>query len=694
MDEESDGLTVGGDIVLYGTVGGDWFGEGFTAAQVVRALAGKGDVTVRLNSGGGSAFDGAAIYAVLSSHPGQVTVVVEGIAASAASLVAMGGDVIEIADGAMLMVHDPAMWVSSGRGTADDHRRDADMLDKLAGTYAAVYAKRTKTKPDEARAVMRAETWMGADDAVSMGYADRKSGKPAAEASAFDFTLYDHAPDHLRVLAQARGWKAPASGTAATLTGARGPELLTPVNSKEPVMATENQPVAETAPDIKAPVAPTMAAPSADAIKAAVEAERTRAADIRAAVAKAKVSPELADTLIAEGVSMDVARARIIDAWADAGDRHEYAPRPAEPKVTRMDEKQTLRDGIVEAMAVQMKASVDKPSEKARPFMECRTLPAMAAAYMGHRGPLDTFAARSDVLMAAFHTTSDFPALLENVLNKSLVARYREAAPTYRRIARQMSFADFRPHPMVKMGDFPEMSEIAENGEIKFGTFGDSKETVAVKSYAVGAKLSRQVLVNDTLGGIQQALADRGRAVARFEDKVFYTMMLSGANADGPTLLETTRQVFNTTDGTKDSASSAISVTSLSKGRAAMRKKTSVGGDALLDVSAAILLVGPDKETEAQQVVAPIQAQQAGNVNPFSGSLEVVTTARIAGNTWYMFADPADVPCFIYGFLDGFEAPRVRIEEPFGMQGAALTIEHDFGVGAVDFRGGWKNVGA
>lgn len=687
MDETTDGLTVGSDIVLYGTVGGGFWGdEGFTAAQVVRALAGKGDVTVRLNSGGGAAFEGAAIYAALAAHPGKVRVVIEGIAASAASLVAMGGSEIEMADGAMMMVHDPAMWISSGRGTADDHRRDADMLDKLAGTYAAVYAKRSKTKPDEARAVMRAETWMGADEAVSMGYADRKADKPAAEAAAFDFTIYDHAPEHLRVMAQARGWKAPASrGVAAHLPT---------INHKEPVMAAENEPVAATAPETKAPAAPVMAAPITDAIKAAVEAERTRAADIRAAVAKAKLGPELADTLIAEGVSMDVARARILDAWADAGDRHEYGARPAEPKGARMDEKQTLRDGIVEAMAVQMKAGDAKPSEKARPFMECRTLPAMAAAYMGHRGPLDTFSARQDVLMSAFHTTSDFPELLENVLNKSLVARYREAQPTYRRIARQMSFADFRPHPMVKMGDFPEMEEVAENGEIKFGTFGDTKETVAVKSYGVGAKLSRQLLVNDTLNGIQQVLADRGRAVARFEDKTFYTMLLSGSNSDGPTLTETSRQVFNTTDRTKASANAAITVSSVALGRAAMRKQTSVGGSALLDVSAAILLVGPDKELEAQQLVAPIQAQQAGNVNPFSGSLEVVTTARITGNTWYLFADPSDVPCFIYGFLDGSEAPRVRIEEPFGMQGAALTIEHDFGVGAIDFRGGYKNVGA
>src|SRR5690606_26391084 len=115
---------------------------------------------------------------------------------------------------------------------------------------------------------------------------------------------------------------------------------------------------------------------------------------------------------------------------------------------------------------------------------------------------------------------------------------------------------------------------------------------------------------------------------------------------------------------------------------AIMTKKSVDGND--LGLLPAILLVSPDKLTEAQQIVAPIQADQAGNVNPFAGRLEVVATAKITGNAWYLFADPADAPCFVYGYLEGASAPRARMEEPFGRQGMQISLEHDFGVGAID----------
>jgi hypothetical protein len=316
----------------------------------------------------------------------------------------------------------------------------------------------------------------------------------------------------------------------------------------------------------------------------------------------------------------------------------------------------------------------------------------MAAMSEGIRRPLRTAHDRQQVFMA-MHTTSDFPLSLQNALNKELDRRYNEAAPTYRQIARQKTFRDFRPHPMVRPGDFPTLQPVGEGGEIKYGTIGEKAESVALVPYGIAISISRQTLINDDIGAIADMIADQGRAVARFEDATFYGMLLSGSNADGPTLLETTRQVFNTTDLTKAGTNAAITVASLSVGRAAMMKKTSLGGNPL-GVLPSVLLVGPDKLTEAQQIVAPIQADAAGNVNPFAGLLRVVATARITGNAWYLFADPGDVPNFVYGFLEGAAAPRTRMEEPFGRQGMQLSVEHDFGVGAIDFRGGYKNAGA
>jgi hypothetical protein len=393
--------------------------------------------------------------------------------------------------------------------------------------------------------------------------------------------------------------------------------------------------------------------------------------------------------LVTGDADVAMASAKITEAWAKQGD----VDKPMIAGVTPRgrDETETRRVGMEDALVARL--SRQQPTDMARPYMDFAIVD-MAAERLGQRRVPSHFAGREEMVRMAFHSTSDFPILFENALNRSLAARYALAQPTYRRIARQRTYQDFRDHTTVRVGDFPTLQPVsAESGELKGGSFGESKEKTSVKAYGVRVGLSRQMLVNDSLDGIMQVLNDRGNAVARFEDATFYAMMLGGANSDGPTLLETSRQVFNTTDGTKASANAAITIASLSLGRAALRKRKSVDG-ADLEVTAAILLCGPDKETEAQQILAPIQAQQAGNVNPFSGVMTPVVTAKITGNAWYIFASPDEVPCFEWGLLEGYTAPRFRMEDPFGVQGTQLSLEHDFGCGATDFRGGYKNVGA
>jgi len=419
-----------------------------------------------------------------------------------------------------------------------------------------------------------------------------------------------------------------------------------------------------------------------------IAVERQRAAEITALCHRHGLA-EIGSDMIARGVSVDAARAAVLDRLsaqtAAAGGR-------SEPALGRgQDETETRRRGMEDALFAGLTRAA--PSELAQPFAG-HSLTEMAARRLGEQRVPSNFGAREEMLRRAFLSTSDFPLLFENAMNRALAARYAEATPTYRQIARQRTYQDFRDHRAVRVGDFPTLQLVsAAGGEIPSGSFGEAREKTAVLPYGVMVNISRQMLVNDTLDGISQVLNDRGAAVARFEDATFYAMMLSGTAANGPTLLETTRQVFNATDGTLAGTAAAISITSLSLGRSALRKRKSLDGNDL-GLSASILLVGPDKETEAQQIVAPLQAQQAGNVNPFSGLLTVVTTAKLTGNSWYVFAAPADAPCFEWGLLQGYEAPRFRIEEVFGRQGTSMSLEHDFGCGAIDFRGGYRNAGA
>lgn len=427
--------------------------------------------------------------------------------------------------------------------------------------------------------------------------------------------------------------------------------------------------------------------PPADAA-AALRAERQRSAEILDIAQRAGYTGTEAATAINAGTTIEAFRIAAFDAMTARNGSASHI------RIER-DETETRRQAMGEALAIRLAPAGGQrrePSEAARGYMDF-SIVEMAAERLGERRIPGSFGGREEIVRRAFHATTDFPIIFEGALNTALAARYALAQPTFRRIARQRTYVDFRDHTTVRVGDFPDLQPVnPEGGEIKSGTFSESKEKTAVKAYGVRVDFSRQMLVNDSLNALVQVLNDRGAAVARFEDRTFYAMMLSGANADGPALLTTGRQVFNTTDKSKAGAGTAIDIAALSAARAALRKRKTKDG-VELELSGSIILVGPDKETEAQQLLAPVQAQQAGNVNPFSGTLSIAVTAKIVGNPWYVFASPDEAACFEWGLLEGYTAPRFRTDTPFGVQGVSMSLEHDFGCGAIDFNGGYKNAG-
>ena len=238
----------GNEIVLSGTVGDLYFQDCFTASDVIVALAQVGDasdVTIRLNSGGGIATEGSAIHSAIARHGGRKTIIVEGIAASAASVIAMAADDLVMSLGAVMMIHDPSGFTF---GTVKDHELQIDTLTAIGQAMASIYAGKSGRTQAQCRADMEAETWLTAEEAVSQGYADRALGalndnKPA-EPTAFDYRTYKNPPERIVALADARAWakRAPqAAQSAATIP------------SKEPTMA--DAPADKTATEKTPPVA-------------------------------------------------------------------------------------------------------------------------------------------------------------------------------------------------------------------------------------------------------------------------------------------------------------------------------------------------------------------------------------------------------------------------------------------------------
>ncbi|WP_312315436.1 head maturation protease, ClpP-related [Atlantibacter sp.] len=159
-------------ISVFDVIGADWYGDGVTASRIAGALRaiGGADVTVNINSPGGDMFEGLAIYNLLREYEGKVTVKVLGLAASAASIIAMAGDEVQIGRGAFLMIHNCWVYAMGNRHDLAQVAADMEPFDKAMND---IYGAKTGLNAETIEAMMNAETYIGGSDAVEKGFADR-----------------------------------------------------------------------------------------------------------------------------------------------------------------------------------------------------------------------------------------------------------------------------------------------------------------------------------------------------------------------------------------------------------------------------------------------------------------------------------------------------------------------------------------
>ena len=180
------------ELLIYDVIG-DW--AGLSARQLVNDLKDldTSEITVRINSPGGSVFDGIAIYNALRHHKAHIHVRIEGLAASIASVIAMGGDTIHMAANALMMIHNPFGWVG---GDAEELRKVADMLDKTTEVIAQTYAANSSLEVREIINLMNDETWFTATEAQGHGLVDVVE-EPVQLAAHFDLSAFNHVPQPL-----------------------------------------------------------------------------------------------------------------------------------------------------------------------------------------------------------------------------------------------------------------------------------------------------------------------------------------------------------------------------------------------------------------------------------------------------------------------------------------------------------------
>lgn len=167
---EDAGVT---ELTIYGVIGDSWWNDSVSAADIDRVLNSiEGDILVHLNSPGGDAFDGIAIFNRLKKHDGKVTIIVEGWACSAASVIACAGDELIMGLGSMMMIHEASTIVW---GTKGDMRKEASTLEDLEEGIIDIYMTKVNVTREEIRAMVDEETWFTAQRAVDIGFADKVS---------------------------------------------------------------------------------------------------------------------------------------------------------------------------------------------------------------------------------------------------------------------------------------------------------------------------------------------------------------------------------------------------------------------------------------------------------------------------------------------------------------------------------------
>lgn len=699
------------EIRLYGSCGGSWWEEEyFTAAQVREALAGMtGPVTVRINSGGGVAAEGQAIYTALVDYDGEVHVVIDAVAMSAASLIAMAGDTITMRLGSYLLVHDPAMPWTPGRGTEADHATVAKQLKVIGDAYAAVYARRAGTSVEEARRIMKEETVMDGPLALQLGFATALDETLEAEPVArFDYRIYAHAPEGLREASQSLGappgqaavmammsgnarkdqrrvtmaGKAGAGGAGTVAAGAGGAGTGAGTGGALP---PEDQTGAGGG-----------AGGEAEAPEATASAsDRLRAARIRDLVALAGFGPEMAVEMITRGLSSEAALAEVLtkrkeEDVAMSGGLHS-GHRPAH--ITG-DARDRFREGAERALMAKVNLKGGERNEFSS--LSLSELARKSIEMAGHR---DGFQSRMDMVgfaftMAGSHTTSDFGRILQAIQGKAALAGWEEAPETYPLFTRAGTLSDFKPTTRVGLGLLNALRRVEEGANYKFVTVGERAETIVLATYGELLRISRQAIINDDLSILGALPQKMGRAARRtIGDLVFAILTASPAMSDGIPL-------FHADHANLGAPAAAPSVASLSAARTAMRTQRERAGGAVLNITPKYMLVPAALETVARQLLTSSfepTANKGHATNPVAGMAELVVDGRLdaaSALSWYLAADPNAFDTIEVAYLDGVQAPYVEQQQMWTADGVEMKVRIDAGVAPLDFRTLYKNPGA
>lgn len=723
------------ELLIYGEIGESWWSESVSGAGVVRQLneISASTINVRINSGGGSVSDGLAIYNALKRHKARKVVTIDGVAASIASLIAMAGDEVVMPSTSLLMIHAP--WAYTG-GNAVALREFADILDQHAAAMAGAYADKSGKKLEEINDLLTdgKDHWYTAAEAIEAGFAQvqrtsESADDEAAAAAALRSMLGMVAKAPARIAARLHSSIARAALPAFARIAqpiqaavlAALPEETPMKQQLQTIFANGAGPAAGANPPTPA-AAPAAAAPAAD--------PTVHAAQIQAMQERNRVITTMFAALRNNPEAMNLERAALADPTqtvAQVGEKlmaligQNNQPLggqdpivaagglPAHSVIAGRDERdqrvQQAVNGII-ARAGRAGAN-DTQYRQGNPFATMSLL-AMGEQSLIRAGVSGTVLRGMDRMQLArailrpnilgSQTTSDFPIILENALNKLLLTAYALKPFVWNRICRTGTLADLRPHVRYQSGSFSSLATKNEAGEYTRGTLGDgAKESLtgAIKGRILS--ITQETLINDDLGALTGAAAALGQAAARTIESDVFTLLTSNSGV-GPTMADGDA-LFHANHNNIAGTNAVPSVASFGAARVLMGSQRDTSTNDYLDLAPAIWL-GPMAHRDAADTTNnssydPDTSSKLQRKNTAFGLVrDIIDSPRLSGNRWYLFADPMDEAVLEVAFLDGNQNPTLTASTDFASSDLQWKVEHTYAVGAVGYRGVVTNAGA
>jgi len=423
----------------------------------------------------------------------------------------------------------------------------------------------------------------------------------------------------------------------------------------------------------------------------AADAERRSAITESASLVGLADNDDVRKMLDDTDCTVDAARAKIIEIKAEQDKANDT--RSAFEGITDGGVHER-RQALTDALAFRARPHAE-PSEGARYFAGM-TLRDMARDCLRRAGfqsidamnPSELFANAMNMGSRA-HSTTDFPLILADAVNKNFRAAFAQESLNFTGFAGRRVVSDFKDNKELQLGNFTSLPEVPEGAEIKFGTVGEQRETWALLSYGRRFGMTRQMMINDDLSAFNSIPARLASAVNRTMLDLFWALFTANANmSDGNAL-------FSSAHSNITSSGGAPSVTQIGKGRQIFAEQTDAEGN-FLSLMASHIIFPPDLADSVDLVQGALVPSQTSNVRPsYITGLEPVMEPRLGANSstiWYMAA--AAWESVVYGYLAGQEAPRFSSKESWETQGMEYKIEHDFGCGVSDWRGLYYNAGA